>query len=163
MLPCPFLSQWRRNSILRWEMHIYNVGNLSSKPRVTLNNDHDIMMYLMFIIDNHESLPPCTVFIRGHPLSWHQVADTVSLSRSLRLPGVQDVGYASLRCDWYPSCRAEIRSVLHIATVGGIRCAWSETEYVNLRLRHGFCLENRYQSRQQANDGRSLGHWEQRY
>ena len=88
------------------------------------------MVYLSFIIDHYDALPPYTVFIHGHASSWHQIADTVPLIRSLRLPALQAAGYVSLRCDWYPSCPAEIKPISHNATVWGPGVLRKETEYV---------------------------------
>ena len=41
------------------------------------------------------------------------------LIRNLRLPALDAAGYVPLRCDWYPSCPAEIKPITHDAVVWG--------------------------------------------
>ena len=77
------------------------------------------MVYLSFIIDNYDNLPEYTAFVHGHEKSWHQEADLVQLLESVRFYALDETGYVSLRCDWFPSCPAEIRPVAHDATVWG--------------------------------------------
>ena len=43
----------------------------------------------------------------------------VPLIRSLRLSALDVVGYIPLRCDWYPSCPAEIQPITHDAVQWG--------------------------------------------
>ena len=77
------------------------------------------MVYLSFIIDRYDNLPDYTIFVHGHEKSWHQEADLVPLIRNIRLPALSIAGYVPLRCDWYPSCPAEIKPIAHNATVWG--------------------------------------------
>lgn len=86
------------------------------------------MVYLTFITDNYENLPPHVVFVHGHRNSWHQEGDIVDLVRALQVPELEDVGYVPLRCDWYPSCAAEIRPIDHDAIVWGPGVNRQETE-----------------------------------
>lgn len=88
------------------------------------------MVYLSFIIDHYDTtLPAYTIFIHGHATSWHQEDDIVPLIRALRLPALQIAGYIPLRCDWYPSCTAELKPVSHDGTVWGPGVHRADTEY----------------------------------
>ncbi|EOD50629.1 uncharacterized protein K452DRAFT_310922 [Neofusicoccum parvum] len=96
--------------------------------RLPANKGHEAMAYLTFIIENHADFPPYAVFTHGHLDAWHQEADTVALVRALQLPALDAQGYVSLRCDWYPSCPAEIRPLTHDAVVWGPGVNRNETE-----------------------------------
>lgn len=77
------------------------------------------MVYLTYIINNYDALPPYAVFSHGHNESWHQQGDIVHLIQSLKIPALQQVGYVPLRCDWYPSCPAEIKPITKDGVVWG--------------------------------------------
>lgn len=77
------------------------------------------MVYLTYIINNYDNLPPYAVFVHGHEKSWHQEGDIIDLIRGLQIPALQEVGYVPLRCDWYPSCPAELNPVTHESVVWG--------------------------------------------
>ena len=77
------------------------------------------MIYLSFIIDHYADLPWATVFMHGHLEAWHQEDDAVSLIAQLNRVALARQGYISLRCDWYPSCPAEMRPVHHDAIIWG--------------------------------------------
>lgn len=62
------------------------------------------MVYLTYIIEHYDSLPPYAIFVHGHKEAWHQEKDIVQLISSLRISALEQLGYISLRCDWYPSC-----------------------------------------------------------
>ncbi|KAF2495229.1 hypothetical protein BU16DRAFT_462032, partial [Lophium mytilinum] len=99
----------------------YVVNNPSPPPELSVpqNKGHEAMVYLTFIINNWAQLPRRVIFVHGHRSSWHQEGDIVALVRSLRLPALESAGYVPLRCDWYPSCPAEIRPVTHDAVQWG--------------------------------------------
>lgn len=109
--------------IARWTPFIYDVDVESLKPNATLpipaSKGHEAMVYLSFIIDNWACLPRYSVFVHGHEKAWHQEADLIHLLRNIRMPALDSAGYVPLRCDWYPSCPAEIRPVTHDAIVWG--------------------------------------------
>lgn len=105
-----------------WELFLYNVDNPNdTDPRLRLpkNKGHEAMVYLSYIIDNYDELPWASVFIHGHRNAWHQEDDVVMLLRRLNMTALAEIGYISLRCDWYPSCAAEIRPIDHDAIVWG--------------------------------------------
>jgi hypothetical protein len=87
------------------------------------------MVYLSFIIDHWDNLPNRTVFVHGHRNSWHQEDDIVQLIKALRLDALENVGYVPLRCDWYPSCPAEIKPITHDAIVWGPGVHREDAEY----------------------------------
>ena len=76
-------------------------------------------MYLSYIIDNYDDLPWYAVFLHGHNDSWHQEADTATLIQTLNRDQLARYGYISLRCEWLPSCPAEIRPKNHDALIWG--------------------------------------------
>ncbi|CAK4014110.1 Hypothetical predicted protein [Lecanosticta acicola] len=124
---------WMTTSILMesWETYPYNVDNpQNSDPRLRIpkNKGHEAMVYLSFIIDNYDSLPWCTFFIHGHFLSWHQETPISRRISSLNRTALAREGYISLRCDWYPSCPAEIRPHAHDAIAWGPGIKHRETE-----------------------------------
>lgn len=75
------------------------------------------MVFLTWIINNYNRLPPYAVFVHGHRTSWHQEAPIASLLSDLRTDALDTVGYISLRCGWFPSCPAEIRPLAHDAVL----------------------------------------------
>lgn len=86
------------------------------------------MVYLSYIIANYESLPWMTVFTHGHTEAWHQEDHIVRLISSLNRTALAREAYISLRCDWYPTCPAEIRPKSSDAVVWGPGLKRKETE-----------------------------------
>ncbi|KAI7000798.1 hypothetical protein KC355_g10102 [Hortaea werneckii] len=76
-------------------------------------------VYLSFIVDNHDALPWSVIFLHGHLDAWHQEDTTVNLINGLNRNQLARAGYISLRCDWFPSCPAELRPKDHDAVVWG--------------------------------------------
>ncbi|OCK74073.1 hypothetical protein K432DRAFT_398387 [Lepidopterella palustris CBS 459.81] len=114
-------TTWMHKLSDSWTLYPYVADNPFPPPELEIprNKGHEAMVYLTFIINHWDALPPRMIFVHGHRTSWHQENDTVSLIRSLRLPALEEVGYIPLRCDWYPSCPAEIRPITHDAVVWG--------------------------------------------
>ena len=78
------------------------------------------MVYLSYIIDHYDDLPWCAMFIHGHRQSWHQEDDITRLINGLNRVALARAGYISLRCEWYPSCPAEMQPVNnHLSAVSG--------------------------------------------
>ena len=102
-----------------WEPYAYNVDNSTGPLLIPKNKGHEAMVYLSFILSRWDDLPTYTIFVHGHEKAWHQEADLVPLVRNLRLSALDEAGYVPLRCDWYPSCPAEIKPVTHDAIVWG--------------------------------------------
>ena len=86
------------------------------------------MIYLSFILDHYEDLPWCALFIHGHYDAWHQEDDIIHIIDGLNRTALARAGYVSLRCDWYPSCPAEMRPVHHDAFVWGPQMHTKSTE-----------------------------------
>lgn len=82
------------------------------------------MVYLSYLIDNYDRLPPYAIFTHGHRKAWHQPIDIETMINSLRLEAFDQAGYVSLRCSWQPSCPAELRPITHDAIV------WGQGEHV---------------------------------
>ncbi|RMZ12076.1 hypothetical protein D0862_02759 [Hortaea werneckii] len=85
-------------------------------------------VYLSFIIDNYDALPWSVIFVHGHLDAWHQEDTAVNLIHSLNRNQLARAGYISLRCDWFPSCPAELRPKDHDAVVWGNEGLHEDTE-----------------------------------
>lgn len=101
-------------------------------PRVHLavpaNKGREAMAYLTYLIENWDNLPDYAIFIHGHRTAWHQKIDMVQMIRNLRVDVLEQVGYISFRCNWMPSCPAELRPIEHDAIVWGDGQHLQETE-----------------------------------
>ena len=114
-----------------WDVYPYDVDNPNNSDprlRMPMSKGHEAMVYLSFIIDNYHYLPWCSIFIHGHRSAWHQEGDILPLIQGLDRVALARVGYSSLRCDWYPSCPAEMRPVHHDAIVWGNETHRKSTE-----------------------------------
>ena len=114
-----WLSEIHNHSTWETRRYNYNDPKPPSDTWFPANKGHEAMMYLSYIIANYDSLPNYSIFIHGHRQSWHQEGDMVNLISNLQLPALDKDGYVPLRCDWYPSCPAEIRPIDHDAIVWG--------------------------------------------
>ncbi len=106
-------------SFASWQPAIYTVNpSDSSSPNTTFttpaNKGHEAMAYLTYIIDNYASLPSTIAFVHSHRSgflsAWHTdtpLHSNVDSLNSLQIPFVQENGYANLRCNWNPGCRAQ--------------------------------------------------------
>jgi hypothetical protein len=77
------------------------------------------MIYLSYIIDNYDSLPWASIFMHGHLDAWHQEVNSTTIISGLNRTALAYQGYISLRCDWYPSCPAEMKPDHHDVMVSG--------------------------------------------
>lgn len=105
-----------------WTIYEYDIrrpNHEDPRLRFPASKGHEAMIYLSFIINNYERLPWASVFIHGHPEAWHQEDTADRLIKNLNRVELARQGYISLRCDWYPSCPAEMRPVHHDAIVWG--------------------------------------------
>lgn len=99
-----------------WESVIYKVDDPTAKLQPPKNKGNEAMVYLSYIIDFYDNLPPVSAFIHSHkdgyPKAWHTDAEgysnVVSLKK-LRLDTVLQRGYVNLRCNWIPGCPDEIQ------------------------------------------------------
>lgn len=102
-----------------FEYNVSEPNNLDARLQFPGVKGHEAVVYLSYIIDNYDDLPWSTFFIHGHREAWHQEDDIVRIIRGLNLISLARQGYISLRCDWYPSCPAEMRPVHGDAIVWG--------------------------------------------
>ena len=87
------------------------------------------MVYLSYIINKYDDLPWCSIFIHGHrDKAWHQEDDIIRILMGLNRVALARAGYISLRCDWYPSCPAEMRPIRHDSVVSGPEAETKATE-----------------------------------
>ncbi|KAL9600679.1 MAG: hypothetical protein Q9219_003009 [cf. Caloplaca sp. 3 TL-2023] len=125
-------TQWVADHLPDWQHAIYTVNpsspNTTTALTTPLNKGHESMAYLTYIIDHYTSLPSTLTFIhphrRGFLEAWHTdtpLHDNVHALRSLRLPFVQENGYANLRCNWNPGCKSAHRKNAHVT-----RDVWHE-------------------------------------
>ncbi|KAH9825377.1 6-phosphogluconate dehydrogenase NADP-binding protein [Teratosphaeria destructans] len=114
-----------------WKLYNYDVDarpDRHNRFKIPENKGHEAMVYLSFIIDHYEILPWASIFIHGHAESWHQEFDMAGLISGMRLEALQEEGYISLRCDWYPSCPAEMKPVHRDSAVSGPGALHKESE-----------------------------------
>lgn len=114
-----------------WKLHRYDFDDPKPPPEThfPINKGNEAMMYLSYVINNHDALPDYSIFIHGHRESWHQEGDMVDIINNFRLMALEKAGYAPLRCDWYPSCPREIRPIDHDVVVWGPGVHREDTEY----------------------------------
>lgn len=112
-----FVYGYRRTKATKRKDHGAEGG--LREPSANRASPNDSMVYLSFIIDNYDSLPWCTIFVHGHREAWHQEDTIVRLLNDLNRASLSRAGYVSLRCNWYPSCPAEIHPIHHGAVVWG--------------------------------------------
>ena len=106
----------------RWIMFPYDVDNPNHPNpvlRFPMSKGNEAMVYLSFIIDHYDDLPWAVIFVHGHREAWHQEDDIVNMIGALNRVSLGRQGYISLRCDWYPSCPAEMRPVRGDSVVWG--------------------------------------------
>ncbi|KAI7189255.1 FAD-binding domain-containing protein [Hortaea werneckii] len=118
----------RRDSYTTYQYNILKPGDPGSPLRIPANKGKEAMVYLSFIIDNYDALPWSVIFLRGHLDAWHQENTAVNLIHSLNRNQLARAGYISLRCDWFPSCPAELRPKDHDAVVWGNVVLHEDTE-----------------------------------
>ncbi|KAK5164020.1 uncharacterized protein LTR77_010111 [Saxophila tyrrhenica] len=114
--------KWTISAKVNWTVYEYDVrqpNNPDPQLRFPAAKGNEAMIYLSFIIDHYESLPWSIVFMHGHLEAWHQEDNAVRILGGLNRVALARQGYISLRCDWYPSCPAEMRPVHHDAVVWG--------------------------------------------
>ena len=109
-------------TLYRWNIYEYDVDkpdNKDPKLRFPETKGHEAMVYLSFIIDHYDDLPWSVIFVHGHREAWHQEDDIFNIVGALNRVALARQGYISLRCDWYPSCPAEMRPIHHDSVVWG--------------------------------------------
>lgn len=123
---------WTRAVLPNWTVYEYDVtrpDNPDPRLRFPESRGHEAMVYLSYIIDNYDKLPWSAVFIHGHRKdAWHQEDDMIRILSGLNLNALASTGYISLRCDWFPSCPAEMRLTRHDAVVWGSEAERKATE-----------------------------------
>lgn len=111
-----------------YQYNILKLDDPGSPLRIPANKGKEAMVYLSFIVDNYDALPWSVIFLHGHLDAWHQEDTAVNLIHSLNRNQLARAGYVSLRCDWYPSCPAELRPKDHDAVVWGNEGLHEDTE-----------------------------------
>lgn len=93
-----------------YDVYIYQVDNPSKALPIPKNKGREAMVYLSFIIDHWDHLPPYILFLHGHTEAWHQLDGPMDvLIRDLQVPILQEQGYISLRCINGFACLEEYR------------------------------------------------------
>ena len=114
MIPILTLCSWH---IFQYDVH--NPDNEDPHLRFPKSKGNEAVVYLSFIIDHYDDLPWCMIFIHGHIEAWHQEDYIFNLIDDLNHIALARQGYISLRCDWYPSCPAEMRPIHNDAVIWG--------------------------------------------
>ncbi|KAL8868732.1 MAG: hypothetical protein Q9174_004788 [Haloplaca sp. 1 TL-2023] len=115
-------ADWVAKDLPDWQHAIYTVDATTNDTLTTpMNKGHEAMAYLTYIIDHYHALPATLAFIHPHRdgfyEAWHTdtpLHSNVEALRTLRIPFVQENGYANLRCNWDPGCKKAHRKNKHI-------------------------------------------------
>ena len=113
---------WTERLEQSWSLLKYDANqpdNPDPRLRFPKRKGNEAVVYLSYIIDNYDDLPWGAFFVHGHADSWHQEADIGSLIDSLDREQLGKYGFISLRCEWLPSCPAEIRPKNRDALIWG--------------------------------------------
>lgn len=113
---------WTAGMERSWTLLKYDANqpdNPDPRLRFPRRKGNEAVVYLSYLIDNYDSLPWCTLFVHGHAESWHQETDIATLIDTLDRKQLARYGYISLRCEWHPSCPAEVRPQNHDALIWG--------------------------------------------
>lgn len=125
-------TSWTNLLQPNWTIYDYDVdqpNNPDPRLRFPASRGHEAMVYLSFIIDHYDDLPWCAIFIHGHrDDAWHQEDDMIRIITGLNKTALARDGYVSLRCDWFPSCPAEIHPVTQAAMAEGEEAERKGTE-----------------------------------
>lgn len=88
-----------------YDIYIYQVDKPTEDLPLPANKGHEAMVYLSFIIDHWDNLPPHNIFIHGHQTSWHQLDGGMEgLIRDLEIPILEAEGYINFRCSGGFAC-----------------------------------------------------------
>ncbi|KAJ6110686.1 hypothetical protein N7486_002921 [Penicillium sp. IBT 16267x] len=120
-------TDWVAEELSDWQRAIYIV-NPSEETRkdeniltTPYNKGHEAMAYLTYVIDHYYVLPSTIAFLHAHRsgffMAWHVDAplhDNVIAMQNLQTRFVEQNGYANLRCNWNPGCKADHRFNSHV-------------------------------------------------
>ncbi|KAJ5947864.1 hypothetical protein N7466_000879 [Penicillium verhagenii] len=120
-------TDWVNQELPDWQRAIYIV-NPSEETRMDenilttpYNKGHEAMAYLTYVIDHYYVLPSTIAFLHAHRsgffMAWHVDAplhDNVIAMQNLQTNFVEQNGYANLRCNWNPGCKADHRFNSHV-------------------------------------------------
>ncbi|KAJ5637192.1 hypothetical protein N7490_007071 [Penicillium lividum] len=120
-------TDWVQEELPDWQRAIYIV-NPSEETRLDenilttpYNKGHEAMAYLTYVIDHYYVLPSTIAFLHAHRsgffMAWHVDAplhDNVIAMRNLQTSFIEQNGYANLRCNWNPGCKASHRFNTHV-------------------------------------------------
>ncbi|KAJ5777010.1 hypothetical protein N7520_000256 [Penicillium odoratum] len=120
-------ADWVQEELPDWQRAIYIV-NPSEETRMNenilttpYNKGHEAMAYLTYVIDHYYVLPSTIAFLHAHRsgffMAWHVDAplhDNVIAMRNLQTSFIEHNGYANLRCNWNPGCKASHRFNTHV-------------------------------------------------
>ncbi|KAF2654198.1 hypothetical protein K491DRAFT_632445 [Lophiostoma macrostomum CBS 122681] len=118
-------TSWIGENFPDWQHAIYVVDNQSAPLHTEINKGNEANVYLTYLIANYDNLPSTIVFSHDHRTHHHgsrsppnirgssstnDIAfDNVATIKALRIPYVQQTGYANLRCIQHPGCPAGLR------------------------------------------------------
>ncbi|KAK3642279.1 hypothetical protein LTR56_010856 [Elasticomyces elasticus] len=123
-----WLSQVEQNwTVFRYE--IDNPVNGDVRLQLPVMKGHEAIVYITWLVEHYDSLPWHVVFVHGDRDDWEQDEEILSKVITIRRNALARAGYVPLRCDWYPSCPAELRPVDHDAVVWGPDGSRNETEF----------------------------------
>ncbi|KAK5111028.1 hypothetical protein LTR62_005403 [Meristemomyces frigidus] len=112
-------TTWLDTALLDWDKRIYTTDNPDATLAVPANRGREGMVYLTYIIDHYDSLPPVIIFQHANQYQWHNddpLYDGLRMLERLSIPTVAREGYANLRCVWTLGCPVEIRPIEEATT-----------------------------------------------
>ncbi|KAF2456483.1 hypothetical protein BDY21DRAFT_287988 [Lineolata rhizophorae] len=107
-------TEWLYTYFPDWDKRQYVVNDPEAALTVPANKGRESMVYLTFIIDNYENLPPYMLFIHSYRWQWHNddpIYDGVPPLKNFQIPYLEKEGYVNLRCVWVLGCPSEIKPI----------------------------------------------------
>jgi len=107
-------TSWVDEAFPEWEHVRYVVDDKNAEHTTPVNKGHEAMVFLTYIIDHYDILPPTIIFSHAEQYQWHNddpLFDGKRVLQHLQLDYVREQGYVNLRCDWASGCPVELRPI----------------------------------------------------
>lgn len=105
-------TSWITSNFPSYNVKVYVADDPAATYTVPRNKGREANVFLTYLIDHYDTLPEISVFLHGKRYQWHNedpLYDGIPVLKQLRLPYVQQEGFATLRCSWEYGCPAELR------------------------------------------------------
>lgn len=97
-----------------WDLAIYVVDNPNATYTVPRQGGNEAGVFLTYVVDNYDNLPDIMLFHHAGRYQWHNedpMFDGVNVIKNLKLDHVQEQGYTTLRCSWFPGCPMNVEVI----------------------------------------------------